>query len=164
MQSSVSSKGGQVTKIDSILRQTNVERLMKMDYSYIWSDGLCYNIPEPVYEEAPGCDPSYPDVCIASYPPDLDCDEISYTNFRVYQPDPHGFDADYGGIGCKSYQPPPTTESTQIQSDCDPSYPDFCIPPPPPDLDCGDIPQKRFTVLQPDPHRFDGDKDGIGCE
>ena len=22
----------------------------------------------------------------------------------------------------------------------------------------GDIPQKRFTVLQPDPHRFDGDK------
>jgi micrococcal nuclease len=32
------------------------------------------------------------------------------------------------------------------------------------DLDCGDIPQKRFTVLQPDPHRFDGDKDGVGCE
>jgi micrococcal nuclease len=31
-------------------------------------------------------------------------------------------------------------------------------------LDCGDIPQKKFTVLQPDPHRFDGDKDGIGCE
>ncbi len=24
--------------------------------------------------------------------------------------------------------------------------------------------KKRFTVLQPDPHRFDGDKDGIGCE
>ena len=44
------------------------------------------------------------------------------------------------------------------------SYPDFCIPSPPPDLDCKDIPQKRFTVLQPDPHRFDGDKDGIGCE
>jgi endonuclease YncB( thermonuclease family) len=56
----------------------------------------------------------------------------------------------------------PTTSSQQV--DCDPSYPDFCIPPPPPDLDCKDIPQKRFTVLQPDPHRFDGDKDGIGCE
>ena len=90
MQSSASSKGGQVTKIDSILLQTNVERLMKMGYSYIWSDGLCYNISEPVYEEAPRCDPSYPDVCVASYPPDLDCDEISYTNFRVYQPDPMG--------------------------------------------------------------------------
>jgi len=49
-------------------------------------------------------------------------------------------------------------------NDCDPSYPDFCIPSSPPDLDCKDIPQKRFTVLQPDPHRFDGDKDGIGCE
>ncbi|WP_297440547.1 thermonuclease family protein [Nitrosopumilus sp.] len=49
-------------------------------------------------------------------------------------------------------------------SDCDSSYPDFCIPSSPPDLDCGDITQKRFTVLQPDPHRFDSDKDGIGCE
>jgi len=134
-------------------------------YPYIWSDDLCYNIPEPVYEESPRCDSSYPDVCIASYPPDLDCDEIPYTDFRVYQPDPHGFDVDYDGIGCESYQPPPPPiESTSTQSDCDPSYPDFCIPSPPPDLDCGDIPYKKFTVLQPDPHRFDGDKDGIGCE
>jgi micrococcal nuclease len=47
---------------------------------------------------------------------------------------------------------------------CDPRYPGVCIPPPPPDLDCGDIPFRRFTVLPPDPHRFDGDGDGIGCE
>jgi micrococcal nuclease len=47
---------------------------------------------------------------------------------------------------------------------CDPSYPTVCIPPPPPDLDCGDIPHRRFTVLPPDPHRFDGDGNGIGCE
>jgi len=47
---------------------------------------------------------------------------------------------------------------------CDPSYPDFCIPPPPPDLDCKDIARKGFKVLPPDPHRFDGDHDGIGCE
>lgn len=50
------------------------------------------------------------------------------------------------------------------QENCDRSYPDFCISPPPPDLDCGDITRKDFTVLQPDPHRFDADKDGIGCE
>ena len=50
------------------------------------------------------------------------------------------------------------------QSNCDPSYPDVCIPPAPPDLNCGDIPHRRFRVLQPDPHRFDRDKDGIGCE
>lgn len=51
-------------------------------------------------------------------------------------------------------------------SNCDPAYPDedVCIPPPPPDLDCGDIEYRNFTVKQPDPHRFDRDKDGIGCE
>jgi micrococcal nuclease len=66
-----------------------------------------------------------------------------------------------------SMQSSQTTEPTTSQSstgNCDPSYPDFCILSPPPDLDCKDIPQKRFTVLQPDPHRFDGDNDGIGCE
>jgi hypothetical protein len=47
---------------------------------------------------------------------------------------------------------------------CDPAYPTVCIPPPPPDLDCADIPYRRFTVLPPDPHHFDGDHDGIGCE
>jgi len=47
---------------------------------------------------------------------------------------------------------------------CDPAYPTVCIPPPPPDLDCKDIPHKRFKVLPPDPHGFDRDGDGIGCE
>jgi hypothetical protein len=47
---------------------------------------------------------------------------------------------------------------------CDPSYPDVCIPSPPPDLDCGEIPHRRFRVVGADPHRFDGDHDGIGCE
>jgi len=48
--------------------------------------------------------------------------------------------------------------------ECDPAYPTVCIPPPPPDLDCGEIPYRRFEVLPPDPHGFDGDRDGIGCE
>lgn len=47
---------------------------------------------------------------------------------------------------------------------CDPSYPDVCIPPPPPDLDCGEIPQRGFRVVGADPHGFDGDRDGVGCE
>ena len=47
---------------------------------------------------------------------------------------------------------------------CDPAYPDACIPPPPPDLDCSDIDDRRFTVLPPDPHNFDGDHNGTGCE
>jgi hypothetical protein len=47
---------------------------------------------------------------------------------------------------------------------CDPAYPDFCIPPPPPDLDCPELAGSNFTVLPPDPHRLDADHDGIGCE
>ena len=47
---------------------------------------------------------------------------------------------------------------------CDPSYPDVCIPPPPPDLDCSDIPYRNFRVIGRDPHHFDGNHNGIGCE
>ena len=48
--------------------------------------------------------------------------------------------------------------------ECDPSYPGVCIPPPPPDLDCGQITFRRFQVVGSDPHRFDGDRNGVGCE
>ncbi len=47
---------------------------------------------------------------------------------------------------------------------CDPSYPTVCIAPPKPDLDCKDVAATNFKVLQPDPHKFDREKDGIGCE
>ncbi|MEP0968536.1 MULTISPECIES: hypothetical protein [Cyanophyceae] len=49
-------------------------------------------------------------------------------------------------------------------TDCDPSYPNVCIPSPPPDLDCPDITHRNFTVTGDDPHGFDGDADGLGCE
>ena len=49
-------------------------------------------------------------------------------------------------------------------SNCHPSYPGVCIPPPPPELDCKDISYRRFQVIAPDPHNFDGDGDGFGCE
>jgi micrococcal nuclease len=39
-----------------------------------------------------------------------------------------------------------------------------CIPPSPPDLDCADVSFRRFRVLAPDPHRFDLNHDGVGCE
>lgn len=47
---------------------------------------------------------------------------------------------------------------------CSPAYPSVCIPPAPPDLDCGDVAARRFAVRPPDPHGFDRDGDGIGCE
>ena len=130
-------------------------------------------IPQPQPEPTPtpktenNCDPSYPDVCIPNYPPDLDCGEIRYSNFKVLPPDPHGFDGDNDGIGCESgstQSPIPVQPSQPKEISCDPSYPDVCIPVYPPDLDCGEIQFANFKVLSPDPHGFDGDKDGIGCE
>ena len=132
-----------------------------------WAQRFGCEISTQPKTQATNCDPSYPTVCIPSPPPDLDCGEISYTNFKVSGSDSHRFDGDKDGIGCETstYSPTPTPSKPKTQgTSCDPSYPDFCIPSPPPDLDCKDIAQKRFTVIGSDPLRFDGDKDGIGCE
>lgn len=132
----------------------------------IQKESNTYSTPTPTKENQ--CDPSYPTMCIPSPPPDLDCGDIEYSNFKVLPPDPHNFDGDKDGIGCEkstSSQPPTSVPPTPTKENrCDSSYPDVCIPPYPPDLDCGDIPYRNFRVLPPDPHRFDGDKDGIGCE
>lgn len=83
----------------------------------------------------------------------------------------HGLAAQGAGIGCalvaaplptapiRGPEPPPPPSGN-----CHPSYPTVCIPPPPPDLDCRDVPYGRFQVVGDDPHGFDGDNDGIGCE
>jgi micrococcal nuclease len=65
--------------------------------------------------------------------------------------------------------PAPPAPVPPAAGNCDPSYPDYCIPVGSPDLDCADI-GRRVTVLQPDPHRLDGmpgqagEPDGVGCE
>ena len=61
-------------------------------------------------------------------------------------------------------RPPAPTATRKPAANCSPSYPDVCIPPPPPDLNCKDIPYRKFRVLPPDPHGFDRDGNGIGCE
>lgn len=54
---------------------------------------------------------------------------------------------------------------TARDASCDNAYPTVCIQSPPPDLNCEDVlPHKDFQVLPPDPHGFDRDNDGIGCE
>ena len=65
--------------------------------------------------------------------------------------------------GCGTATPTPPTQ-TQTRPGCDASYPGVCIPPPPPDLDCAEVPYSGFAVRGPDPHGFDGDGDGVGCE
>ena len=52
----------------------------------------------------------------------------------------------------------------KIGGNCAASYPDGCIPSPSSDLNCGDIAYRRFRVVGSDPHGFDRDGDGIGCE
>ena len=54
--------------------------------------------------------------------------------------------------------------SEEDGEDCDNSYPDECIPPPPLNLECGDIGEDDFEVRGSDPHGFDDDNDGVGCE
>lgn len=98
-----------------------------------------------------------------SYPPDNAC---LLTFFRA---DLNAKEADIGiWAAAPTLKPLPTATrklaATQGPSNCDPSYPTVCIPPPPPDLDCPQITFRRFTVLPPDPHNFDGDHDGVGCE
>lgn len=58
----------------------------------------------------------------------------------------------------------PSVAPTESGDQCDPSYPTVCIPSPPPDLNCTDIPYRRFRVVGDDPHNFDSDGDGVGCE
>jgi micrococcal nuclease len=60
--------------------------------------------------------------------------------------------------------PPPPSSSGPSRGGCDAAYPDVCIPPPPPDLNCSEVEPRNFRVLAPDPHRFDIDRDGVGCE
>ena len=54
--------------------------------------------------------------------------------------------------------------ASSAQQNCSSAYPGVCIPPVPPDLNCPDISDRNFKVLPPDPHGFDRDSDGIGCE
>jgi len=60
------------------------------------------------------------------------------------------------------------TESSEFDSNstegCNSSYPEICITTYSSKLVCADIPFRNFKVILPDPHGFDSDADGIGCE
>jgi micrococcal nuclease len=72
------------------------------------------------------------------------------------------------GVVCADVDPSgPSSTTVDGGSACDAAYPDVCIPPGPPagaDLDCSDVTYRRFPVSPPDPHSFDADGNGIGCE
>ena len=70
----------------------------------------------------------------------------------------------WGDVCAPEPPPTPVAGGGGGGGNCDRSYPGVCIPPYPPDLDCADIPFSRFQVTGSDPHGFDGDHDGVGCE
>jgi endonuclease YncB( thermonuclease family) len=97
---------------------------------------------------------------------DLGLEQLRAGNARVYVYD-RAFQrlavyrkAARPAAGCAA----PAVPAVPVAGRCDASYPDVCIPRSPPDLDCGDIPQRGFRVIGADPHRFDGNGDGRGCE
>ncbi len=92
---------------------------------------------------------------VATFPPDVAYIDVLLEAQR---------EARAAGVGLWSATPPPSAAGSAGEGGCDPAYPTVCIPPPPPDLDCADITDRNFEVLPPDPHHFDGDHDGIGCE
>lgn len=65
------------------------------------ASAVFFSIPQTNAQEE-NCDPSYPDVCIPPYPPDLNCPDVAHKDFSVSPPDPHGFDRDADGIGCET--------------------------------------------------------------
>ncbi len=72
----------------------------------------------------------------------------------------------FSGARCGGAPAPPAPPPGG--GNCAVSYPTVCIPSPPPDLNCADISYTNFAVrwdvADPDPHHFDGNRDGVGCE
>ena len=129
-------EGKTVTLINDVSETDRFDRLLR----YVLVDGMFVNylLVKEGYARA------------TDFPPDSACKALFATTEN---------DASIALIGLWAPTKPP-----EISGDCDPSYPNVCIAPFPPDLNCGDISYRRFTVLPPDPHGFDIDNDGIGCE
>ncbi len=99
---------------------------------------------------------------VVTYPPDVRYVDLLLSAERDARQAKRGLWAD-----AEAEKAPPAFVPLVPQApgaDCDPAYPDVCIPPAPPDLDCADVPFRHFAVRPPDPHRFDGNSDGVGCE
>jgi hypothetical protein len=121
------------------------------------------------------CDPAYTSHCV---PPvwevgDLNCQyfyDRGIYGIVLVDPnnDPHGLDGwNYVVVGYGTYEEPVYTEAVPVAGDCDASYPDLCIPPGSADLNCDyvfGLGLSYITVYPPDPHGFDSNGDGVGCE
>lgn len=141
--------GGRTVVLEKDISETDrYGRLLR----YVWLDGEMVN--EWLVREGYAV--------VSTYPPDVKYQERLMAAQRTARRQSKGL-----WMACDGADTPAETAPTAPASwaqRCDAAYPVVCIPPPPPDLDCGEIPYRRFRVVPPDPHRFDADKDGIGCE
>lgn len=67
-----------------------------------------------------------------------------------------------GGTDVPLEKPRPQPKSHAPAGNCEPGY-DPCVPPYPPDVDCGDV-EGPIQVSGSDPHGLDADGDGVACE
>lgn len=65
---------------------------------------------------------------------------------------------------CSAFGAPVDTSEPTTQPEPDTGGAGYVVPAPPPDRDCSGIGASNFEVRPGDPHRFDSDGDGIGCE
>lgn len=113
----------------------------------------------------------------STFPPDVKYADLFAEQARQAREENAGLWGSCGEFGVPAATPTPVPTTTPQPAptatpvptsppaqNCHPSYPSVCIPPPPPDLDCPEIPYTNFTVTGSDPHGFDRDNDGIGCE
>lgn len=87
---------------------------------------------------------------VSTYPPDVKYVDQFLAAQQTAQANGVGLwgACDFFGEPVEEPTPTPAAVATEpAQGNCDPSYPSVCIPPYPPDLDCGDIPFRRFEVL-----------------
>jgi hypothetical protein len=96
------------------------------------------------------CD-TYPNVCIRPYPPDLDCPEKQYTDFKVLPPDPHEFDREGDGIGYES--------GTVTISSTGPDGNETLLPPTNPCIDNPNLPEcPNPCIVNPGGRRVSSDR------
>lgn len=102
---------------------------------------------------------------VTTYPPD-----VKYVDDLFLPAQRAAREAGVGlwGAGFAAESPSTILPLVPGGADCEPSYPSICVPIGSPDLDCGDIAARHFEVRwdvpRPDPHGFDGNRDGVGCE
>lgn len=130
----------------------DVERLDRYgrDLAYVWIGGELFN--QTLVSE--GYASAYP------YPPNTRYEE------RFAAAEERARAAGLGMWGACDLAPSRAASPPPARPDgaCDPAYPGVCIPPPPPDLDCADVDERAFVVRGDDPHHFDGNGNGRGCE